>query len=763
VLLAAIVLVPPILAACPGIGAAEGDPASPEGFDRLRKRAAQQAPAKTDEAPPPPRTKSEQVLDQLRQERKFQATALRQQMDMDLSLAKSELSAGKYESALQRARRTLATAQVLQTTPQTRRFREEATRIASEAQTKLERAKGERRQAELAAARKQSEALRREDLAATTKQGWRLYDRGEYEKALQVAEQVLLMAPDSGQGIYLKREASKALGRLDDVKALKTEVRKSHDNLLYKEIEEELVPPKDIEKTVVVAGDDDAEAPAGIPGRDVPAWERALRKKLRENVRTEFKDVGLVDACRHLSQITDTPIMIDPAVARNDKRVQLDEMELSFQHWLTWITQIGGATYALRDHAILITKPGGLLDRPTMREYDISGLLMPSRILCAAFRGATQGAGSTEEGNGLVAAAEMENTPETKDQIGNNWAQFIRSTIAADWTDVLQQAAGPNYSISYRNGRIVVVHTPEVHEEIARLLDNFRKARNLQVHIMARFIELDLDYLQSIDVDVLNPDDQKNLDPPGPALWGYDSTTTWPWSLVGDMDNQDNVGAIEGSVTADGGLNMHYSYLGENELHVLLQAVLKRRRGTLLLAPKLTCFNTQRANFQAVTNYNYVRTISSDNEPEIGNVPDGIIFDVQPFVSSDKRSITLVMQPQLRTLVDLPAFAYVRPLGSGLIDPDDPVPIVLVGTQRTVQVPVVQLKSIATTVTVPDGGTLLLGGLATTREQKGYASAPYIAQLPVLRHVLRDWTEAERRVSLVILVTAQIVPDVFED
>ena len=90
-------------------------------------------------------------------------------------------------------------------------------------------------------------------------------------------------------------------------------------------------------------------------------------------------------------------------------------------------------------------------------------------------------------------------------------------------------------------------------------------------------------------------------------------------------------------------------------------------------------------------------------------------------------------------------------------------PFILLGTQRSVQVPVVQLKSIASTVTVPDGGTLLLGGLATARELKGYASAPFIASIPVVQYLLRDWSETERRVSLIVLVTAQIVPDTFEN
>jgi len=759
-LLAATLLVAPILAVCPGNAWADGDPATPEGFEKLRGRAGAEAPAQPEAAQPAaPKSESEKVLDDIRKERKHRSVSMKQEMEINLFLAKRELKAGEHENALQRARRVLASAKHLQDTGRARSFQDEAGRIAAEAQTAIEKGRAERRQTELVVMKKKAASQRTENLAVTKKRGWEYYDRGEYEKALEIAEQMLLVDADSKQGIYLKQEASRALGRLDDMGAVRADIRKSQNALLHKQIEEEMIVPEDIDAKIVLASDEVDEERDALLDRSLPAWERQLRRKLSEKLDTEFKGATLVTACRHLSQISDAPIMIDPLVAKCTTPIDLPQMDVTFEHWLKWIGMTCNVTYTLSDHAILITRGGGLLDRPVTREYDIAGLLVPSSIEAVAFNGATQRDNQPRGRGAFGDGIEIENRPETKEQIGNNWSQFIRSTVEPDsWGDALQEEVP--YSINYRNGRIVVVQTPEVHEQIERLLNNFRKARNLQVHIMARFIEMDLDYLQSINVDVLHPDDQRELDPPGPARYGYESLTKKPWTLVGDMDNQDNVAAIEDSVTAEGGLHMNYAYLGEDELHVLLDAVLKRRRGTLLLAPKLTCFNTQRANFQAVTNYNYVRTISADNEPEIGNVPDGIIFDVQPFVSADRRTITLVLQPQLRTLLDMPSFAYVRPLGSGQFDP---TLFFLVGTQRSVQVPVVQLKSIASTITVPDGGTLLLGGLATSREVKGYASAPFIAHLPVVQYLLRDWTEVERRVSLVVLVTAQIVKDVFEE
>ncbi len=337
--------------------------------------------------------------------------------------------------------------------------------------------------------------------------------------------------------------------------------------------------------------------------------------------------------------------------------------------------------------------------------------------------------------------------------------------------DMVKQAR-PGYTINYRNGRIVVVHTPEVHEQIERLLNDFRRARNLQVHIFARFLVVQTDFLERYDLDLVGQgfdlathDLTLGTGTTGPEGYGYVSDPTDMWqtgatpprkSLIGYLYNDSGValgGEGELGLGAGDPLTIRCAKMGSHACNALLTAAVKRRKGTVLTAPRLTCFNTQRANFQAVTNYNYIRSLNSDGEPEIGNVPDGIIFDVQPFVSSDRRYITLVLQPQMRTLMNsstlqTSGFTYAT---TGLL------------AYRRVNLPDTVLRSIATTVTIPDGGTMLVGGLATVRERSGEASVPILHDLPLLKYLFREWTQFDSRESLLILVTAEIVPDIFEE
>ncbi|NQT89441.1 hypothetical protein HQ560_21915, partial [bacterium] len=180
----------------------------------------------------------------------------------------------------------------------------------------------------------------------------------------------------------------------------------------------------------------------------------------------------------------------------------------------------------------------------------------------------------------------------------------------------------------------------------------------------------------------------------------------------------------------------------------------------VLQAPRLTCFNTQRANVQVLTNHNYVRRVSTDNEPEIGNIPEGIVFDVQPFVSADRRYITLVLQPQMRDLVELVEFQYSTEPQT--VDQGNNFSL-SVWQESYIQIPTTRLRSIGTTVTVPNGGTLLLGGFTEVEEVAGSSNVPFLEGIPIIRTILRGWKRNEGRRSLIMLVSAQTVADVFEE
>jgi len=736
------------------------------------------------EAASPAPASPEQLLKQTKDEQNGKNAHLHVQLESSLFEAGEALKAGDHARAIARAERVLDSVGVLSDAERAARLRAGADAILTAARAAGEKA----RSAELAAVRSAHKERAAQDNAAAVeglrRQGWARYDTGDAEGALAAAEEMLRLDPGNDKARWLRQEAQRLADSRNDVASLRSQRREGEGKLLKDQVDSEFKDVANAKAKIILPANKGRARDYSSRGEHaLEAWEQQYRAKLRQPVECELRNATIAEACRYLSEASGCTMVVDPKAAEKTERVNFAKMNLSLEHWLNWVTRVTKTSYTLRDHAILITAPGGLLDQPVTKNYDVSSLLIPIRCIRTTFSGGTQNDEQSWTNREVVGSARpVARQEETKlvaeDVLGEDLARLIRGTVAPEtWEDARKedvlQARQP-YTISYRNGRIVVVHVPEVQDQIERLLNDFRKARNLQVHIFARFLVIQNDFLERFNLDLVGPDFDlatndlglgvTTLTPPQTpgSTWGFLSEPADPFQLGVNPPRRSTIGYLfndsrvsvggEGELSASGPLQIRLHHLGGNEVNALFDAVVKRRKGTILSAPRLTCFNTQRANFQAITNFNYIRSINSDGEPEIGNVPDGIIFDVQPFVSSDRRYITVVLQPQMRTLrnratLQSGGFQYATSLTIA----------------RQVNLPDTELRSLATTVTIPDGGSMLVGGLSVVRERSAEAGVPFLNSIPLLRAIFREWTTFDSRQSLLILVTAELVPDIFEE
>jgi len=246
------------------------------------------------------------------------------------------------------------------------------------------------------------------------------------------------------------------------------------------------------------------------------------------------------------------------------------------------------------------------------------------------------------------------------------------------------------------------------------------------------------------------------------------------------------------------GLSTMWTYLGDQfQVQALLRAVKKEERSSVLFAPRLTMFNNQRAHILVGQQTTFVAGWTSSGSVSTPNVQtailDGVSLDVRPIVSHDRRYITLELRPTL-----------VRPIGAGLnqtstttaldddddndgtanaadatprgvtpgdmdgdgidnsIDPDTDGDGLLNGSggttgTRNFSLPQLEIRTIRTVVTVPDGGTVLLSGLMTENQKNERMGIPFMMDIPVVGRLFsNDYKETERR-NLLILVTAKLV------
>ena len=159
--------------------------------------------------------------------------------------------------------------------------------------------------------------------------------------------------------------------------------------------------------------------------------------------------------------------------------------------------------------------------------------------------------------------------------------------------------------------------------------------------------------------------------------------------------------------------------------------------------------NTQRANVTMVQQISYVKDFDVEvaqaafiADPQVGILQDGIVLDVKPTIAYDRKYITLELRPTIAQLVrPMPTFASSL-AGSTLA--------------VKIQMPTLNVRTIKTTVTVPDGGTVLIGGLKQIREKERKAETPWLGSLPIISLLFKTEGRSEETESLMIMVQAFI-------
>ncbi len=332
--------------------------------------------------------------------------------------------------------------------------------------------------------------------------------------------------------------------------------------------------------------------------------------------------------------------------------------------------------------------------------------------------------------------------------------------------------------ITHLNGQLFVRHTPEVHQEIEDFLEKFRSYTSSMVNIEARFLTITNDYLQEIGIDwrgnggtstaldLVNLDDVTSgfddnaslgLDNDGPGLpSGADSNPSAGayFDEFGDGDirarTENILGAYGSRMGVTGGLAMQLSFLDDLQYSLILEAVEKRQNVQELTSTSLSVQNTRRAYATMLNQITYVQDFDVEvalasfiADPVIGVISDGIVLDVRPTIAQSRKYITLELRPTIATIVQ-PISEFTSSLAALT------VPI-------TVQLPELQISSANTTVVVPDGGTVVIGGLKKLFNIDQRADIPFLSDIPVLSLLFKKEGEAEENRDIILMIRAEIV------
>jgi type II secretory pathway component GspD/PulD (secretin) len=223
-------------------------------------------------------------------------------------------------------------------------------------------------------------------------------------------------------------------------------------------------------------------------------------------------------------------------------------------------------------------------------------------------------------------------------------------------------------------------------------------------------------------------------------------------------------GGYPGTIGADGGLSLGLAFLSDIQVAMFMEAAQGDRRTNVMQAPKITVFNGQTANISVGDELYFLTSINVIQvngqmvfQPQQNPQPYGVFMTVTPVVSADRRFVRLNLNPTLQNLVSatvplLPVQQIVPQLLYDNISPP----------QQTVftmffQQPSQSFITLNTTVVVPDGGTVLMGGLKTLVEGRNEAGPPILSKIPYINRLFTNVGYGRESQSLMIMVTARII------
>ena len=306
--------------------------------------------------------------------------------------------------------------------------------------------------------------------------------------------------------------------------------------------------------------------------------------------------------------------------------------------------------------------------------------------------------------------------------------------------------------------KLAIYQSPEVHEKIEDLLAQLRKSLGHQVSIEARFLVVSENFLEDVGLDV---DFSYDLG----GKWGLVTMTQDSYSSAAPAESTKVPGSLGGISPAGNVAGGYGSVLDNLQVSFLLRATQARTDSKSLAAPKVTVLSGESAVFTLANEVSYALPpdISTDTQTSVGsgttstgvenNIDVELVgsgMSVTTTIMKDKKHVLLSIQA---TQIDLLGFA-------------DHTIETLTGTASLtgeatasydVSVPEREVSQIFTRVSVPDNGTLLLGGHKVTADVDKEVGVPVLSKLPIIGRVFSNRSRLRDHKVLLILVKPTIL------
>ncbi len=369
--------------------------------------------------------------------------------------------------------------------------------------------------------------------------------------------------------------------------------------------------------------------------------------------------------------------------------------------------------------------------------------------------------------------------------------ELITTTVKPQTWD---EVGGPGSISEFNNNlSLVISQTQDVHEEIVDLLGQLRRNQDLQVTIEVRFITLNDNFFERIGVDfqfnitneapndprAISPSNKKEivgLEPPAGGNASFPNYTTDLGFDIPFRQSSFNLATPQFGQPVEVA-RFGFAILSDLEAFLLVNAAQGDRRSNVLQAPKVTLFNGQQASVFDQTTTPFVISVipvvgdfAAAYQPVITVLSEGTSLTVQATISNDRRFVRLTVLPFFSQIGDVREFTFSGSKtttskttasnstgGSGGDSTANNNEAVTSTDGITIQLPNFSFVTVNTTVSVPDGGTVLLGGIKRLSEGRNEFGVPILSKLPYINRLFKNVGIGRETQSLMMMVTPRII------
>jgi type II secretory pathway component GspD/PulD (secretin) len=186
------------------------------------------------------------------------------------------------------------------------------------------------------------------------------------------------------------------------------------------------------------------------------------------------------------------------------------------------------------------------------------------------------------------------------------------------------------------------------------------------------------------------------------------------------------------------------------DIAAIMQAAETARAGSTLTAPKVTCYDQQQAAVQVASDFPYIGDVPPEFQQAVNNVDPtwddltckliaGPQLHFVPFITADRQYVQVQVHPGTQILGVVPDETFT-----------------LGGAPTIIQVPIISRADAVVDVTIPDKGTVLIGGLRELGDTQMREGVPYFDDIPIIGHLFQRTGFHVSTRNLLIIVTAEI-------